>query len=70
MAASSNLRFPPYFYFRFGRKRPSDGVFRNFSPFLPIIVQDITSEECYSLVGRHLASDDVTSGVAQTGSSF
>ena len=46
MAASSNLRFPPYFYFRFGGKRPYDGVFRRFSPFLPIIVQSIAPVDC------------------------
>ena len=30
MAVSSNMRFPPYFYFRFGRKRLSGGVFCHF----------------------------------------
>ena len=44
MAASSNFRFPPYFYFRFGWKRPSDGVFRHFSPFLRTIVPDNSNQ--------------------------
>ena len=43
---------------------------RRFSPFLAIIVRVIASVECQCLVGRHATSDDVTSGVAQTGSSF
>ena len=44
MAASSNFRFPPYFYFRFGRKRPWDGVFRHFWPFLRTIVPDNSNQ--------------------------
>jgi len=70
MAASSKKWFPPYFYFRLGQKRPSDGVFHRFLPFLPIIVQGIAPVDCQSLTGRHPTSDNVTSGVAQTGSSF
>jgi len=44
MAASSNFRFPPYFYFRFGRKRPSDGIFRCFWPFLCTIAPDNSNQ--------------------------
>ena len=34
MAASSNLWFPLYFYFRFGRKRLSGGFFGHFCTVL------------------------------------
>ena len=44
MAASSNFRFPPYFYFRFGLKRPSRGIFGRFWPFLRTIMPDNSNQ--------------------------
>jgi len=47
MAASSRLRFPPYFYIRFGRKRPTDDVF---SPFVAIFAHYRATYRAYGLL--------------------